>query len=270
MSHATQTARSMTVSAIGGIPLIQTGDDLGQIITEAIHKNDIALENGDVLVLAQKIISKSEGRWVALSSVKPGKQAIDLAQKVDKDPRLVELILSESAEIVAHRQDGVLITAHRLGCVMANAGIDHSNVGDEDSVLLLPKDPDHSARQLKKQFHHLCGVDVHVIINDSFGRVWRHGTAGCAIGVAGFSPLKNYIGKPDLFGQLLRTTQVAVADELAAAASFLMGQADEGSPVVLIRGANLPAADGTVQQLIRPKEEDLFRETSSTLAVEMA
>lgn len=270
MSRFMPSGKSLTLHAVAGIPLIQTGDDLSQIILKALHENDIALADGDVLVLAQKIVSKSEGRWVALSSVTPSKQAIDLAQKVDKDARLVELILSESVEVISHREDGVLIVMHRHGFVMANAGIDHSNVGGGDTVLLLPKDADYSAQKLKEQIHHRCGVNVNLIINDSFGRAWRHGTAGCAIGVAGFSPLKNYIGKPDLFGCLLQTTQVAVADELAAAASFLMGQADESAPVVLIRGANLPPADGTIQQLIRAKPEDMFLETSSTFSLTAA
>lgn len=269
MNRLTPAGKSLTLHAVSGIPLIKTGDDLGPIIIKALNESDIVLSDGDVLVLAQKIVSKSEGRWAALSSVTPSKQAIDLAQKINKDARLVELILSESEEVAAHRESGMLIVAHRLGFVMANAGIDHSNVGDEDSVLLLPKDPDHSARELKKQIRHLCGADVNIIINDSFGRAWRHGTVGCAIGVAGFSPIKSYIGDPDLFGYLLKTSRVAVADELAAAASFLMGQADEGVPVVLIRGADLPPADGTTQQLIRPKEADAFRETSSTLALEV-
>lgn len=270
MSRFIPSSKSLTLHAVSGIPLIQTGDDLSQIILKALHEDDLVLADGDVLVLAQKIVSKSEGRWAKLSSVTPSEHAIDLAQKVDKDPRLVELILSESVEVIAHRETGMLIIMHRHGFVMANAGIDHSNVGGGDTVLLLPKDSDHSAQKLKEQIHHLCGVNVNVIINDSFGRAWRRGTAGCAIGVAGFAPLKNYIGKPDLFGCLLQTSQVAVADELAAAASFLMGQADESRPVVLIRGANLPPADGTIQQLIRSKPEDVFLETPSTFSLKAA
>jgi len=270
MSETNPSSRSLTLHAVSGIPLIKTGDDLGQIILKALNANDLTLMNGDVLVLAQKIVSKSEGRRIELASVTPSKRAIDLAQKVNKDPRLVELILSESVEVVAHREDGVLIVAHRLGYVMANAGIDHSNVGGVDAVLLLPQDPDHSAQKLKAQMRDLCGVDIKVIINDSFGRAWRHGTAGCALGVAGFAPLKNYIGKPDLFGYLMQTTQVAVADELAAAASFLMGQADEASPLVLIRGAHLPSAEGKIQELIRYKPEDMFLETPSTFSLAAA
>ncbi|MCG1043604.1 coenzyme F420-0:L-glutamate ligase [Mycetohabitans sp. B8] len=271
MSNTTaQNVRSMTISAIPGIPLIKTGDDLGQIIAKALSENGIVLSDGDVLVLAQKIVSKAEGRWVALSSVTPSRQAIDLAQQVGKDPRHVEVVLSESDEVIAYSRKNALITAHRLGFVMGDAGIDHSNVGDDGLVLLLPKDPDSSARQLKKQLHDLCGADVRIIINDSFGRGWRCGSIGTTIGIAGFSPIKNYIGKPDLFGRVLQTSRVAVADELAAAASFMMGQADEGAPVVMIRGADLPSTEGTTQQLIRPKEDDLFRKTSSTIAVKSA
>lgn len=212
-----------------------------------------------MVVLAQKIVSKSEGRIVPLAGVTPSPRAEELAKTVLKDPRLVELILRESREVL-RAVPNVLIVEHRLGFVMANAGIDHSNVeGDEDHVLLLPADPDGSAQRLRERFKQIAGVDVGVIINDSWGRAWRMGTTGAAIGVAGLPALVDMRGQPDLNGRILRVTEVAHADEIAAAASLLMGQSNEGQPAVIVRGFGPAARDGNGQELVRPRKMDLFR-----------
>lgn len=211
-----------------------------------------------MVVLAQKIVSKSEGRIVPLASVTPSPRAEELAKTVLKDPRLVELILQESKDVL-RAVPNVLIVEHRLGFVMANAGIDASNVDGEDHVLLLPTDPDGSARRLRARFKEIAGVDVGVIINDSWGRAWRMGTTGAAIGVAGLPALVDMRGRPDLNGRVLRVTEVGHADEIAAAASLLMGQSNEGQPVVIVRGLGPPERDGNGQELVRPRSMDLFR-----------
>lgn len=216
------------------------------------------LRDHDVLVLAQKIVSKSEGRIVPLTSVTPSPRAEELAKTVLKDARLVELILQESTEVL-RAIPNVLIVQHRLGFVMANAGIDASNVEGEDQVLLLPADPDGSARRLRERLKQVAGVDVGVIINDSWGRAWRMGTTGAAIGVAGLPALVDMRGLPDLNGRILRVTEVAHADEIAAAASLLMGQSNEGQPAVIVRGLGPPARDGNGEELVRPRKMDLFR-----------
>lgn len=255
------TAR-MTLVALGGVPLIEPGDDLASIVSDALRASDERLEDGDVLAIAQKVVSKAEGRHRVVASVSPSARARELAEAVGKDPRLVELILSESEEVVAYRT-GVLIVAHRLGHVLANAGIDHSNVeateDGEARVLLLPEDPDRSAANLRARLHALIGATVGVVITDSLGRAWRNGTVGMALGAAGIRALLDLRGRPDLFGRSLEVSQTGLADELAAAASLLMGQADEGRPVVLIRGLSHEPADGRARDLVRPKELDLFR-----------
>jgi coenzyme F420-0:L-glutamate ligase/coenzyme F420-1:gamma-L-glutamate ligase len=214
-----------------------------------------------VLVLAQKIVSKAENRYVHLNTVQPGARALALAVEVDKDPRLVELILRESVEVLRRRK-GAIIVEHRNGYVHANAGIDQSNIHsdpDDPRVLLLPENADASAARLRAELRARSGANVAVIINDSAGRAWRTGVTGFALGCAGLVPLENRIGTRDLFGRPLEITEVAVADELAAAASFLMGQAAEGVPVVLIRGADLTPSEQGAAALIRPREQDLFR-----------
>src|SRR6516165_10466379 len=217
--------------AVPGLPMVKAGDDLVRLIGERL-KGDFALRAGDVLVLAQKIVSKAEGRIVDLKTVTPSAEAIELAGKVQKDPRLVELILSESVRVVRTRPN-VLIVEHRLGFVMANAGVDQSNVAPADGrerALLLPLDPDASAERLRAALEARSGCRLGVVINDSFGRAWRRGTVGIAVGCAGIASLLDKRGDPDLFGRTLRVTLVAVADEIAAAASLLMGQANEGRP----------------------------------------
>lgn len=247
--------------ALNTIPLVSPGDPLARLINHALVAEKVTLEDGDVVVVAQKIVSKSEGRYAYLREVEPSLGALELAEEVDKDPRLVQLILDESKELVRFRK-GAVIVEHKLGFVHAHAGIDQSNIAsdnDNPRVLLLPEMPDISASELKVELKHLSGADVTIIINDSAGRAWRNGTVGFAIGTAGFDPLVDMTGHKDLFDRELQVTQVAVADELAAAASFLMGQADEGAPVVVIKGANLSRQTTGSNKLIRHKSEDLFR-----------
>ena len=251
----------LEVIALQGLPLIRAGDDLVQRIASALTTNGVTPRVGDVLVVAQKIVSKAEGRVVDLATVKPSGRAITLAAEVDKDARLVEVILSESVRVVRARR-GVLIVEHRLGFIMANAGVDQSNVAPIDGsqrVVLLPEDPDRSAETLRRGLATVTGVDVAVVINDSFGRPWRKGTVGIAIGVAGLPSLIDLRGRPDLFGRRLETSVLGFADEAAAAASLVMGQADEALPAVLIRGLGWSAPETTAASILRPPDEDLFR-----------
>lgn len=253
--------QTLHMTALPAFPLVEPGDDLAALIIESLNAADIRLQDGDVLALAQKIVSKSENRYAYLNDTVPSEAALELAERTDKDPRQVELILRESREVVRQRR-GAIIVEHREGYVHANAGIDASNISsrsDNPRVLLLPQDSNASARGLRAALRERLGVDVHIIINDSAGRAWRNGTCGFALGSAGFEALVSRIGDLDLFGRPLEITQIAVADELAAGASFLMGQADEGAPVVLIRGAQLRPSDQGCETLIRPKSEDLFR-----------
>jgi coenzyme F420-0:L-glutamate ligase/coenzyme F420-1:gamma-L-glutamate ligase len=252
---------SLEVIALPGLPLIRPGDDLVDLIASAFKRDGVAPRPGDVLIVAQKIVSKAEGRVVDLATIEPSAEALALAAKVDKDPRLVEVILSESVRVVRARR-GVLIVEHRLGFIMANAGVDQSNVGPADDlprVLLLPKDPDRSAEALRRGLKAAIEIDMAVVINDSFGRPWRQGTAGVAIGAAGLPALIDLRGRPDLFGRTLEASVVGFADEVAAAASLLMGQADEGRPAVLIRGLSWSAPQSTAASLVRAANEDLFR-----------
>ena len=254
-------AKTVTYTALAGVPLIGPGDDLAGLLSDALAVAQIVPQDGDVLVIAQKIVSKAEGRYVDLSRVTPTQRAHELAAATHKDSRLVEVILAESSEVVRHAKD-VLIVAHRLGFVMANAGVDQSNVAPADGherALLLPLDPDASAERLRAALEARSGCRLGVVINDSFGRAWRRGTVGIAVGCAGIASLLDKRGDPDLFGRTLRVTLVAVADEIAAAASLLMGQANEGRPVVIVRGA-LPAGPALpAASLVRSPEEDMFR-----------
>ena len=251
----------LTLSVVPGIPLLQPGDDLGAIIIAAMGKAGLSPRNDDVVVIAQKVVSKVQGRYVDLTKITPSPRAQQLAVEVGKDPRLVEVILGEASRVVRSSPD-VLIVEHRLGFIVANAGVDRSNVppsAGTDPVLLLPEDPDGTAELLREQLVAHFGVRLAVVINDSFGRPWRRGTVGVALGAAGIPALRDLRGQPDLFGHPLRISETALADELAAAASILMGQADEGHPVVLISG--LPPGQDIVpaRALIRPASEDLFR-----------
>ncbi len=254
---------TLTLTPLQGIPLIQPGDDLASHLIGAISFSNIDLQENDILVVTQKIVSKSEGRFRNLSQVIPSQEAIAIAEKVEKDPRFVEVVLEESKSILRMRP-GTLIVEHRLGFVCANAGIDHSNVQNlggnpEDWVLLLPEDPDASAGRIRRRVKEISGKSVAVLIIDSHGRAWRNGTVGVAVGFAGMPGLVDFRGKLDLFGYQLRVTQVAVADELAAAASLLMGQSDEFIPAIHVRGFPYALREGALVELIRPKELDLFR-----------
>ncbi len=242
---------------IAGVKLVEPGDDLAAIAIEAIRANGIVPQRRDVLVVAQKVVSKSEGRYADLATVKPSPRAEALAAELQKDPRIVEVVLGESKRIVRHRP-GLLIVEHRLGFVMANAGVDHSNVEGE-RVLLLPIDPDGSAARLRERLVAAFGVEIAVVVNDSFGRPWRRGIVGVALGAAGLPALVDQRGRPDLFGRPLQVTETAFADEIASAASLIMGQADEAVPLVLVRGLDWSASSVPVAALIRPPEHDLFR-----------
>jgi coenzyme F420-0:L-glutamate ligase/coenzyme F420-1:gamma-L-glutamate ligase len=252
-------AAELSISALAGIPLIHEGDNIADLIVNGLAASGLALRDGDIVVIAQKIVSKAEGRVVDLCGVTPSARAQQLAAEVDKDPRLVELVLRESTEVVRHRK-GVLVVEHRSGIVLANAGIDTSNVtGDDEQVLLLPEDCNRSCREIRAQLAARTGVEAGVLIIDSLGRAWRNGTVGVALGAAGLPTLLDLRGTPDLFGRELRATEVGIADEIAAAASLLMGQAGEGTPVVLLRGLNLSGADRSADDLIRSRALDLFR-----------
>jgi coenzyme F420-0:L-glutamate ligase/coenzyme F420-1:gamma-L-glutamate ligase len=255
-------AGSATVSlvALTGIPLIEPGDDLGRVIADHLDPA-WALEDRDILVVTHKVVSKAEDRFVDLSTVRPGARAQELAGAVHKDPRLVEVILWDTAQVL-RAVPGVLIVQHRLGFISANAGVDRSNVAGPHSslVLRLPSDPDRSARQLRQRLHELTGARPAVVISDSHGRPWREGTVGVAIGVAGLAPVQDLRGVPDLFGYPLQITTVGFADQVAAAASLVTGQAAEGLPVVLVRGLAYPPDEGaSARQILRPPGADLFR-----------
>jgi coenzyme F420-0:L-glutamate ligase/coenzyme F420-1:gamma-L-glutamate ligase len=246
---------------VPGLPLIQPGDDLAGLLCRQCAASGIALRDGDVVVVAQKVVSKAENRFVELTTVKPSAEAVTIAQTVLKDPRLVEVVLSQSRRVVRCAPHA-LIVEHKLGLVMANAGVDQSNVGSppcSERVLLLSEDPDASAARLRAAIHACVGADVAVVINDSFGRAWRLGTVGVAIGAAGLPSLDDRRGKPDLFGRSLKVTVIGFADEIAAAASLVMGQGDEGRPVVVLRGLVWSGTPTPASAVCRPVTEDLFR-----------
>ncbi|MEJ2757310.1 MAG: coenzyme F420-0:L-glutamate ligase [Anaerolineales bacterium] len=249
----------MQFVSLPGIPMIQTGDDLVEILLQSLEKAQIRLQDGDVLVLAQKIISKAEGRWINLEEIAPSQEAQALATEIEKDPRLVEMILQESREVIRKRP-GLVITEHNLGFICANAGIDHSNVvGSEDWVLLLPKDPSASAAHIREGLVKATEAQVGVLVIDSHGRAWRNGTVGITIGLSGVPGVVDLRGELDLFGYEMRATIVGAADELAAGASLLMGQVDEGTPAVLVRGFPYALRDAELDEILRDEELDLFR-----------
>ena len=249
--------------ALKGIPLINPGEDLVKIVLNGLGSTKIRIQDGDILVLAQKIVSKAEGRLVNLSTVVASQKAKELSVLTAKDPRLLELILRESSEVLRVRE-GLIIVQHRLGFVCANAGIDHSNVkGDwghhDEWVLLLPEDPDASADKLRTQIVKITGKVIGVMIIDSHGRAWRLGTVGTCIGLSGVPGVEDLRGKPDLYNYQLRYTEVGTADELAGAASLMMGQTDESTPIVHVRGFPYPIRESALSEILRPKEKDLFR-----------
>jgi coenzyme F420-0:L-glutamate ligase/coenzyme F420-1:gamma-L-glutamate ligase len=251
--------RELRLIALEGLPEITAGADLAALLLDALARHACVLTDGDILVVAQKIISKAEARRVLLKDVIPSARARELAATTLKDPRLVECMLREAVEVL-RAKPGVLVLEHKSGSVMASAGVDQSNVPEgEEAALLLPADADASARTLQQQIQAVSGARIGIIINDSFGRAWRNGVTGTAIGVAGVPALVDLRGHNDREGRPLRVTQVAAADELAAAASLLMGQAAEGCPAVLVRGFPYALRESSARELIRPRAEDLFR-----------
>ena len=247
---------SVQLLALPDIPVVEVGDDLVDLILQALVRADLTLQANDVLVITSKIVSRSEGRFVCLADVTPTRRAEELAAQIGKDPRLVTLILAESTAI-SRTAPGVVIVRHRCGVVSANAGIDASNVGRADTVLLLPEAPDASAERIRKSLADRGYSQVGIVLSDSLGRPFRAGTVGHAIGAAGVECLGDRRGTQDLYGRDLEHTWVATADQLAAAADMVAGQAAQGRPVVLIRGVCL-AGNGTASELIRPPEMDLY------------
>lgn len=251
---------SLTAQALANFPLVQPGDDLAALLLATLNDNGITLQEGDVFVIASKIVSKAEDRYVALDRVTPGDEARRLAEITGKDPRFVELVLHESV-MVSRAAPNVLVTQHRLGFVSANAGIDQSNIEDGAArVLLLPLDPDATARHLRERLYQATGVQVAVVISDTHGRPFRLGNVGVAIGLAGLPALVDQRGERDLFGRTLKATVQGYADMIASAAHLLGGEAAEGLPVVLLRGLVYPVEqDSRAADLNRPPEHDLYR-----------
>jgi coenzyme F420-0:L-glutamate ligase / coenzyme F420-1:gamma-L-glutamate ligase len=249
---------ALSLTPLKDLPEVRSGDDLAALLTAALARVPVQLMASDVLVVAQKIVSKAEGRRVDLRDIEPGAKALELATLTGKDARLVELVLAESTEVLRARRD-VLIVRHRCGFVMANAGIDRSNVGGGDYALLLPQDADGSAQRLRAALAQRCASAPGVIVSDSFGRPWRRGVVNVALGAAGVPALLDRRGGRDRDGRALEVTEVAVADALAAAAGLVMGEAAEGIPAVLIRGCTAAGVERPAQALLRPLAEDLFR-----------
>ncbi len=256
-------ARELKLSALKGFPQIVEGDDLSALIWKSLHDNAKTLKDGDILVLAQKIVSKAEGRLVNLTTVSPSPNAKELAEYLGKRPELVELILQESNEVVRTRP-GTIIVEHKSGFICANAGIDHSNVkgpwgNDEDWVLLLPEDSNLSAERIRSGLEALSGKKLGIMIIDSYGRAWRNGIVGACIGLSGVPALVDMRGKKDMNNYQMRVTVIAAADELAAGASLLMGQTNEATPVVLVRGFPYELRESSAEELVRDRKFDMFR-----------
>ncbi|MEZ5852510.1 MAG: coenzyme F420-0:L-glutamate ligase [Hyphomicrobiaceae bacterium] len=253
--------KSLTITPLAGIPRVRPGDDLAGLLVAAVERSGIALRDQDIVVVAQKIVSKAEGRIARLDATNPSPRALELAQVTGKDPRQLELVLAESEEVLRAKRN-VIVVAHRLGLVMANAGIDRSNVEQEaagEQVLLLPLDPDASAADLKARLDHHFGVALGVVISDSIGRAWRLGTVGHAIGAAGVPSLIDQRGDPDMNGRALEVTETAFADSVAAAAVLMMGEAAEGTPAAIVSGLSWTAPEKPARALVRAKSEDMFR-----------
>ncbi|HEX7587317.1 MAG TPA: coenzyme F420-0:L-glutamate ligase [Anaerolineae bacterium] len=251
----------LTLTALPDIPLIQRGDDLAAIILHGLHDANLALEDGDVLVLAQKIISKAEGRMVRLGDVTPSPRAVELSAECGKDARFCEVVLWDTREVLRVR-DGLIVVETTHGWVCANAGIDRSNVAPHNAdewVLRLPEDADRSAGELRERLRAATSRDVGVIIDDTHGRAWRNGAIGVAIGVAGVPAVEDLRGRMDLFGYHLQVTTIGLADQIASAASLLQGQADEGRPIIHARGVPRSQGEGSAREIVREKELDLFR-----------
>lgn len=252
-------APSFQVQAISGVPMVQAGDDLPKLILDALKNSDMSLETGDIFVIASKIVSKSEGRIVALADVNPSEEAYRVALEVDKDPRIVELVLAES-EAISRQRKGVLVTEHRLGFVSANSGLDASNVDDTNAnVLLLPINPDESAQKIREALESATGQKIAIVITDTHGRPFRLGNTGVAIGIAGMQALWDRRGERDLFGREMMATILGYGDLVASTAHLVMGEGAEGLPLVLIRGLKFPHGEGKASDLNRPRDMDMYR-----------
>jgi coenzyme F420-0:L-glutamate ligase/coenzyme F420-1:gamma-L-glutamate ligase len=248
---------NLTLTPVEGMPLVKQGDNLAQLLTRALEKSGLALAHGDIVVICQKIVSKSEGRLVDLKEVEPSELAINYAKRWDKDPRAVEVVLRQTSRIV--RMDrAVLIVETGPGWVCANAGVDESNSMSDDCAILLPADPDASAERIRAELKRLTGVELAVLITDTFGRPWRDGLTEICLGIAGMNPMLDLRGTTDLAGRELHHTVVAIADEIASAAGLLMGKA-AAIPAVIVRGYKYDPSGGSAKALIRPAEADLFR-----------
>jgi coenzyme F420-0:L-glutamate ligase/coenzyme F420-1:gamma-L-glutamate ligase len=248
--------KRLELMGLDGIGEVSKGDSIGALICDACSKQNLSLLDDDILVVAQKIVSKAEGRVISLDDVQPSTRAIELAGQLDKEPALVEVILRESRGIVRMGGRALIVETHH-GFICANAGVDQSNVGRK-KVALLPKDPDGSAQEIRKEIQRRTEKQPAVIISDSFGRAWRMGTVDVAVGVAGLKTIKDERGMTDRYGYQLKAAVAAVADEIAAAAELVMGKRD-GIPVVIVRGCEIEREEGSVRELLRPDAEDLFR-----------
>jgi len=251
----------LVLTALPNIPLVQRGDDLAAIILRGLREANLALEDGDLLVLAHKIVSKSEGRMVRLQDVTPSPRAVELARPSGKDARFCEVVLWDTREVIRVRE-GLIVVETTQGWVCANAGIDRSNVaphGADEWVLRLPEDADRSARELRERLGAATWRDVGIVINDTHGRAWRNGAIGVAIGVAGLPAVEDLRGRADLFGYHLQVTTIGLADQIASAASLLQGQADEGRPIIHVRGVPMSRGEGSAREIVREKDLDLFR-----------
>jgi coenzyme F420-0:L-glutamate ligase/coenzyme F420-1:gamma-L-glutamate ligase len=250
----------LTIRPLAGLPMVEPGDDLAALTLAALADQQLSFQAGDILVVAQKVVSKAEGQLIKLDDVEPTARAIELAAETDKDPRLVQLILDESSDLL-RKKPGVLIMRHRLGMVGAHAGIDQSNIShaDGETALLLPEDPDTSAANLRVALREATGVELGVIIADSMNRPWRLGTIGCAIGCSGITVLDDHVGGADLFGRELKVTLINRVDAIAATATLLMGETTERTPMALVRGFEPEDSPARASDLYRPLDEDLFR-----------
>jgi coenzyme F420-0:L-glutamate ligase / coenzyme F420-1:gamma-L-glutamate ligase len=248
---------TLSVIPVHGIPEVRPKDDLIGLLQKALDSEGERVRDGDVLVVAQKVVSKSEGRLVRLTDVVPGERALAMAEESGKDPRQLEVVLGETKKIIRWER-GVLISETHHGFVCANAGVDRSNAGAPDTVVLLPVDPDASAARIRGEIAERAGVTVAVVITDTFGRAWREGHTNVAIGIAGLPALKRYVGQRDPEGYELRVTEIAVADEIAAAAELVMGKLDR-CPVAIVRGLTFEDSDETAQEYVRPVARDMFR-----------
>jgi len=262
VKRVTPLAKTMTIVGLEGFPMVRAGDDIAELIIKAARNEHAALDDGDVIVVAHKIVSKAEGRTVRLNTVKPSKKAEELAKTTRRDPRLVELVLKEARRMVKATSE-ILIVENRFGFVCINAGVDKSNVEGEDAYVLLPMNPDESARQIRSRVEQLTGKKTAIIVCDTYSRPFRRGQVEFAIGLAGINPFRNYQGRTDLFGYVLKVKNSAVADEIASAAELLMGQGDEAIPVVIIKGLNRPdfTEDKSAKDLFMSEHEDLFKGT---------